>query len=329
MSACFYTGSNYKGDKECLNRGQYNNVKYDDRYSSAQPSNLVAFLYEHANFDGDFLRVDKNTPSFPRLDNKTSSIKVLPNCDMTENIWEPECDYNKNLFNQLDTKRSDFCNSTRTNALSQKCISWCQENRGKCAMLNKEVACKKYDIPSDICTDEEVMNIEGQCVQYGLIDPDSKTTTAASIYQCNKKGLDTLFEQCKKFELLGSDCTAPNVSYELTAELFNKTSNKLLNTLEEQYVLNSESRDNANNKLLEFLETSQQKSDSLFSKISDANKSESNKQIEKAYSLLENISNSTPPPPKKNYTQTYIIIVLVSCIFMIFLSGIIFLIKKN
>ena len=70
--ACFYTGSNYNGDKQCVNRGEYRNVTYDDRYTSATiPPNFIAVLYEHPNFDGETLRLDKDTPSFPRMDDKT------------------------------------------------------------------------------------------------------------------------------------------------------------------------------------------------------------------------------------------------------------------
>ena len=30
--ACFYTDTEYNGDKQCLKRGSYNNVTYDDKY---------------------------------------------------------------------------------------------------------------------------------------------------------------------------------------------------------------------------------------------------------------------------------------------------------
>lgn len=329
MSACFYTGSNYQGENECLTKGQYNNVKHNDRYTSAKiPPNLIAFLYEHPNFEGEYLRLDTNTPKFQKLDDNVSSIKILPDCHNPKYTWEPECEYNRNLFDQLDTTRADFCNANRTNAISQKCMSWCNENKGKCATLNKEVACNKYNIPQSECSDEKIMNLEKNCIQYGLIDADSKTTTSRSIYQCNDKGIQALRDQCQKFNIEDdSECTAANIEDKLTEKLFQETSDKLVDTLEKQSKLGTEQREKASNKLLEYLQTSQEQSESTFSQISEANKAESNKQIDRAYSLLQNISSTNPPKPP-NYTQTYIIVALI-CLILIILGTVIILFTRK
>ena len=328
--ACFYTGSNYNGDKQCVNRGEYRNVTYDDRYTSAKiPPNFIAVLYEHPNFDGETLRLDKDTSSFPRMDDKTSSIKLLPDCHNPKFIWEPECDYNRNLFTQLDTKRSDFCNANLTNALSQKCMTWCDENKGKCAVLNRDIACNIYNIPTSQCTDEKILNVEKQCIQYGLIDKDSKTTTSQSIYQCNDKGIASLLEQCKKFKLdEESECTASGVSDAVMYEVFDKTTGKLVDTLDRQSKLGAEQREKASDKLNELLSSSVEQSTSTLASLADTHKEESNKQLDRAYSLLENISATNKPKPP-NYTQTYVIVALISLI-LIILSVVTFIMfKKN
>jgi hypothetical protein len=324
--ACFYTGSNYNGDKECIKPGEYSNIKYDDRYSSAKiPPNFIAVLYEHPNFDGETLRLDKDTSSFPRMDDKTSSIKLLPDCHNPKFIWEPECNYNRNLFTQLDTKRSDFCNANRTNALSQKCMTWCNENKDKCSVLNRDIACNIYNIPQIQCTDEKIFNIEKQCIKYGLIDAESKTTTSQSIYQCNDKGIASLQEQCKKFKLdEESKCTALGLSDALMYDVFDKTTSKLVDTLEHQSKLGTEQREKASVKLNEFLTSSVEQSTSTLATLADIQKQESSKQLDRAYSLLENISVTNKPKPP-NYTQTYIIVALISLI-LIILSVLIFII---
>ena len=319
MSACFYTNTNYTGNKQCINSGQFSNVTYDNSYSSATiPPKSIAFLYEHPNFEGEILRIDKNTPSFQQLDKKTSSIKLLPDCHNSEFTWNTECDYNRNLFPQLDTVRSTFCNANRTNSLSQKCMSWCNENRGKCSTLNNEIACNKYNIPQSKCTDNNILNIEKQCIQFGLIDADSKTTTSRSIYQCNDNGIKTLKQQCAKFNIDNTpECTSANIENKLTEELFKITTSQLIDTLDKQSQINSEQRSKANDKLLEFLQTSQTQSQSTSSQISESHKAESDRQLDRAYLLLQNISTTSPKPQPTNYTQTYVIIALIFIIFII------------
>jgi predicted HicB family RNase H-like nuclease len=319
--ACFYTGSNYNGDSECLPRGTYNNVKYDDRYTSAKiPKGLVAFLYEHPNFDGERLKLSEDTPKFTRNDDKVSSIQVLPDCDNPQYIWESECNFSRNVFPELDTKRADFCNANRTNALSQKCMTWCNENKGKCALLNKGIACKRYNIPDDQCTDDKILSIENDCVTYGLIDANSKTTTSRSIYQCNADGIALLLKKCKEYELSGPECTAAEIENAATAKLFEKTTQQLVDTLDKQAQLNQEQRDKATTKLAEFLETSQQRSEETIASLSEAQQAESNKQIDRAYALFDKVAKENKPLQRKpDYTQTYIIIGLVSFILSILL----------
>lgn len=334
--ACFYTGSNYNGDRECLDKGSYNNVKHDDRYTSAKiPPGYVAFLYEHPNLEGERLRLDKDTPQFSRNDDKVSSIQVLPDCHNPQYIWEQECSFSRNVFPELDTKRADFCNANRTNAKSQKCMTWCNENKGKCATLNKEIACGRYNIPENKCTDEVILGLEKDCVQYGLIDANTKTATSQSLYQCTESGVKLLLDKCKEFNLLGVDkddnplCTALGVENALTEKLFQETTDKLVTTLDEQSKLNREQREKAGDKLLELLETSQKRSEETIIGISDAQKLESDKQINRAYALLDKVSKDNKPfQPKPNYTQTYIIVALVSLILLILLIVVFIMSKK-
>lgn len=327
--ACFYTDTEYNGDKQCLKRGSYNNVTYDDKYSSAKiPANLVAVLYEHPNLDGErFFLNSGDTPLFSRMNDKTSSINVLPDCNNTTFMWEPECDYNRNLFLQLDTKRSDYCNANRTNALTQKCMTWCDENKGKCTVLNRDIACNTYNIPQPECNDKKILDIESQCIKYGLIDKNSKTATSQSIYQCNDKGIESLREQCKKFNLDDdSKCTALSVNNELISNLISTTTDKFIDSLDKQAALGKEQREKASVTLNEYIVSSIKDSTTTLATLADTHKEESKQQLDRAYALLQNISVTDKPKPP-NYTQTYVIIALISFILTI-LSCVIFIMFK-
>lgn len=325
--ACFYTGSNYKGDSECLGKGNYHNVKYEDRYTSAKiPKGLVAFAYEHPNFEGEYLKLTEDTSKFNRNDDRVSSIKILPDCHNPQFIWEPECNANRNIFPEIDTKRADYCNANRTNAVSERCMVWCGENKGKCLTLSRGIACGRYSIPESKCTDETILNLENECVKYHLIDPYTKTATSQSLAQCSEAGVKYILDQCKKYELTGVDeennprCTALGVETAITDQLFARTTKQLVDTLEKQAQLSQEQRDKANEKLIDLLQTSQETSQQTITSIAESQKAESDKQIDRAYALFNQVAKENKPLQiKPNYTQTYIIIGLVSLILIILL----------
>ena len=111
-------------------------------------------------------------------------------------------------------------------------------------------------------------------------------------------------------------------------KVFDKTTGILVDTLDRQSKLGAEQREKASDKLNELLSSSVEQSTSTLASLADTHKEESNKQLDRAYSLLENISATNKPKPP-NYTQTYVIVALISLIFIILSVVTFIMFKKN
>lgn len=328
MSACFYTAANFGGKNKCYSQGNHPSLEHNDDYHSAKvPGGVVAFLWEHPSFEGERLQLNPSDyGTLPGLVNKGSSLKVLPDCSKQEHIWNGVCNTHKDLFQELDTLRAEYCNANKENAMSERCLTWCGENRGKCSQMSKQVACNKYGLSGNECTDEKIIDLENRCMQYGLIDKETKTATSRSLYQCNEGGIASMIAQCKKYELEGDECTSANLGDVIVLKQMEDQTNKLSGVLKEQSELSRQERENRGEKLGKYLQSSTEKATESIMRLAQANAEQSDKQVQRAESLFKTLSQKDTPPRTSN-TQTYIIIALV-CLLLLAIVGMMYFGRK-
>jgi hypothetical protein len=332
MSACFYTANNFGGKNKCYSQGNYYSLEHNDDYDSAKvPEGIVAFLWENPNFEGERVQLNPGVyGTLPGLSNKSSSLKVLPNCNKQEHIWNSMCNTHRDLFPELDTLRADYCNENSSNAMSEKCLTWCGENRGKCSQMNKQVACNKYGLSGNECTDEKIIDLENRCMQYGLIDSQTKTATSSSLYQCNERGIASMIAECKQYELEDENCISSKLADAKVAKQMQDQINQLSEVLNEQSKLSLQERKERGEKLGQYLDSSTTKATDSVMRLLDSNAQQSQAHVYRAESLLKTLSQKETPTRTSN-TQTYIIafvIISLVCLLLSAIVGIIFLVKK-
>jgi hypothetical protein len=332
MSACFYTAKNYTGKNKCYDQGDYSRLEHNDDYDSAKViGDVVAFLWENPNFEGERLQLNpSNYGTLPGLSNKSSSLKVLPNCNKQEHIWNSKCNTNRDLFPELETLRAEHCNKNSSNAMSEKCLTWCGENRGKCSLMSKQVACNKYGLSGNECTDEKIIDLENRCMQYGLIDTETKTATSSSLYQCNEPGIASMIAECKKYELEGENCISSNLADARVMKQMQDQTDKLTEVLNEQSKLSIQERKERGEKLGQYLQSSTDKATDSIMRLVEANAQQSQAHVNRAESLFKTLSQKETPKRTSN-TQTYIIafiIISLVCLLLLAIVGIMFLGKK-
>jgi hypothetical protein len=334
---CFYTAENYAtntievktkaGWKKieqkqiCLPPGNHSPLvsHLDNALSSAKiiDKDYIAVAFENPNFEGDFQIIDKDYPTFysvTTIDDKVSSIKVLPDCN--KYIWKPECDVNRTYFKGLDEKRKEFCNN-KDNAKTNTCYQWCSSKRSECTTLNSMNSCYRYGISDTDCNPGKIEDLENKCIAYGLIDKDTKTPTSSSTVICSDKGIAFFEQQCKDLELKDEQCVSSNVEIEIINRGNDKRFKDALDALTKDM---DEFRKN-NQKWRESLKLSIDKhADYLANMIADQTnklKNQSDNQYKGVIGIWNQIKDDTtpPPPPPPDYTPIYIILVLC-CLFI-------------
>lgn len=325
-NACFFEDDNFRGASRCYQRGLHASIPDPDSYSSGTvQQGSVAFLWEHPNFEGERLQLNPGEhASFPNLNDRASSIKVLPNCHEVSNIWDSACNVHRDLFPELDEKRAGYCNSTTQRATSPECMAWCAENRTKCTQLTKQVACNKYNISDNDCTDDRIIDLENKCVKFGLIDNDSKTQTSRSLFQCNDAGISSLEAECKRLNLEGDKCTVVAIDNAIILQQMQDQTQKLKDTLSVQSELNRRQRQQTANEFKDVLKTSQEHTTVSLDKMLQSSSAESNRQVQSATNLLATLADK-PTPRLQSNTQIYIIVVLVLMLLLMSSVGLLML----
>lgn len=327
MSACFYTAANFGGRNKCYSQGNHPSLEHNDDYHSAKvPGGVVAFLWEHPSFEGERLQLNPNDYGvLPGLINRGSSLKVLPDCSKQEHTWNSMCNVHRDLFPELDTVRAEYCNASKENAMSERCLTWCGENRGKCSQMSKQIACNKYGLTGGECTDEKIIDLENRCIKYGIID-ENKTPMSRALFQCNEGGVAKMIEQCKKFELEGEDCTSANLGDVIVLKQMQNQTDQLAGVLTEQGELSRKERERRGEKIGQYLQSSTEKATESIMRLAQANAEQSDQQVQRAESLFRTLSQKETPKRTSN-TQTYIILVLV-CLLLLAIVGMIYFGQK-
>jgi hypothetical protein len=335
---CFYTAENYAtntievrtkaGWKKieqkhiCLPPGNHTPLvsHLDDALSSAKIINkdYIAVVFEEPNFQGSSQFIDKDYPTFhsvTTIDDKVSSIKVLPDCN--KYIWKSECDVNRTYFTGLDEKRREFCNEP-ANAKTNTCYNWCSNNKTECTTLNNMNSCYRYGISDTDCNREKINELEDKCIAYGLIDKDTKTPTSSSTVICSDKGIAFFEQQCKDLELKDEECVSSRVEIEKidrgNAKRFQDGLDALTKDMDEFRQNNQKWRANIQLSI-------DKHADHLANMIADTTnklKNQSDDQYKGVMDIWDKIKDDTtppPPPPKADYTPIYIILVLC-CLFI-------------
>jgi hypothetical protein len=210
-AACFYEDLNFESGDDgrvgwgCAHRGEWADGpfrQHNDKYTSAtvQPGH-VAVIYADPNFQGDYAVLEPGEHPDLRNNNnindKNTSIRILPNCKDWNHVWNGECDKRRDIFPYLNNTRKDFCNYNKANAFSNECNTWCAENGGQCALRDMFNKCGKYSIGDNECNDAKITEIENKCINMGFIDQTTKSSIGGA--QCNQSSIDNFLKDCKTF----------------------------------------------------------------------------------------------------------------------------------
>lgn len=139
---------------------------------------------------------------------KMSDFEYLTyDCAGDNMYFTQECDSEgNNQGTDVFKKRKAFCNKNSDNANSTKCINWCKSNSTHCSLLNTLNDCKKYNVPNDNCTAQNVNNIVAECKLHGML---SEQGLPIGSYPCTADGIDSFKTACKFYNLVpGTTCNA-------------------------------------------------------------------------------------------------------------------------
>lgn len=107
-------------------------------------------------------------------------------------LTDAKCGYLQNshstLYNQL---MKETCNKDE-HYMNSKCLDWCGSNSTDCSKLNVYKDCRKYEIPTNECTPQKVVDIRTDCVKYGIASEQG-----LAIYKCSPAGIKALTDECK------------------------------------------------------------------------------------------------------------------------------------
>jgi hypothetical protein len=227
FAACFYEHPRFESDNDgntgwgCANRGEWADGPFrhhNDKYSSAtvQPGH-VAVIYADPNFQGDKAVLEPGEHPDLGLNDRNTSIRILPNCNDWSQVWSGECDNRRDIFPNLNNTRKAFCNHNKDHAFRQECNTWCAENGGQCALRDMFNKCGKYkisdnaptaptgpkgqgrplEVRGDECSDAKITDIENKCINMGFIDQTTKSSIGGA--QCNQSSIDNFLKECKTF----------------------------------------------------------------------------------------------------------------------------------
>lgn len=209
-SACFYEHDKFESETNgdtgwgCAGRGEWADGPFNhhnDRYSSAtvQPGN-VAVIYEHRDFQGDKRVLGPGEhPDFGTIGfhDKNSSIRILPDCNDWNHVWNGECDKRRDIFPYLDNTRKEYCNANKNNAFTNECNNWCANRGGDCGLRDTFNTCKTYEIPDHECNKTNIEDLERRCGTYGIIDKVTKSPIGGAV--CTNKGIADLLNECRSY----------------------------------------------------------------------------------------------------------------------------------
>lgn len=158
----------------------------------------------------------KGKDSSKTKDGKTCEPKFRdPNGTECINVYRPYCEDGSRIVNDescislqssnqslYNTLMKNFCNRSNDNARHSKCIDWCKNNNSQCTQLNLLSDCTKYGLTDDLCTNQQVVDIQAQCKKYGL-----ESEQGLRQYGCNPNAIITFEKECKDYNVNLDACT--------------------------------------------------------------------------------------------------------------------------
>lgn len=136
-------------------------------------------------------------------------------------------DSNSTLFNKL---MKAHCNWSDSNAQQDKCIDWCKNNNTECYRLNLINDCKTYGLNGSDCTKQGVIDIKNKCKVYGIL---SEQGLQKGSYQCTPASINTLEQDCKKYNM--SSCTVDGIDQAQILKAQEEQSSKALAESQKQF----------------------------------------------------------------------------------------------
>lgn len=313
FAACFYEHNNFESENDgetgwgCENRGEWADGPYNhhnDKYSSAtvQPGN-VAVLYDHRDFQGE-KRVLKpgEHPDFGRINfhDRNSSIRILPDCDDWNHVWNGECDKRMDIFPGLNNTRKDFCNHNKDHAFRNECNNWCNQNGGQCSLRDRFNKCAKYEIPDHECNENKVNEMENKCVQLGFMEQTTKNIIGGNV--CTNKSINDFLNECRqyipKYVSSESACTSTGVAEAKRLKQADEAAELQRKQAAEEAERNRKAQEEAAAKLVEAQRESDRKRAEETKQLQEETKKQREEAQKKTEAMILSIVDPSALPPK-------------------------------
>lgn len=211
---CGCSSTNSKSDKSW----------HDDIDSIDVKNGAVLRIYEGHNYTGKSYDVTEPVGDLRNTDvgrNEVSSFKTFINCNHPAQTWSDLCLNNRtNLIYQNShtcgpdsecyRNRTDWCNSSISNAKDPRCEKWCQRAQANaCTVRDRIMQCKEFGLSESNCSGlEDMVN---KCKVYGITNRVTNQQDALSEYPCTVAGVKELESDCQKLDIPLSICNTARI----------------------------------------------------------------------------------------------------------------------
>lgn len=311
FAACFYEHPNFESENNgdtgwgCENRGEWADGPYahhNDKYSSAtvQPGN-VAVIYEHRDFQGDKRVLGPGEhPDFGTIGfhDKNSSIRILPDCNDWNHVWNGECDKRRDIFPNLDNTRKEYCNHNQDHAFRNECNNWCANRGGDCVVRDRFLTCKKYEIPDGECNENNIIEMRRKCFQYQLINSQNEPIGGAV---CTNKGITDLLNECRQYipKYISSEsaCTSTSIAEAKRLKQADEAAELQRKQAAEEAERNRKAQEEAAAKLVEAQRESDRKRAEETKRLQEETKKQREEAQKKTEAMILSIVDPSALPP--------------------------------
>ena len=184
------------------------------QYTCIEEDNPQRFNFVPAEFNCCFANVERKGAA-TTIDNdlKCDSKNTDPGGTTCTNIYADYCKVGDRMITDSKCKALQGSNITLFNNLMRdkcnldefyettSCIDWCKNNSTDCNKLNTKTSCKEFEISTNDCTPQKVLDVKTECEKYGI-----RSQQGLTVYQCSPAGIKQLTDECKEYDILDS-CT--------------------------------------------------------------------------------------------------------------------------